>query len=82
MFASSAKVTPASGSPLTAVRLPASSIGALLAGGGLLLAEGVVVQARQRLLNGLSRAERAGIIDNFVATVFRSVEARPGEQPA
>ena len=30
----------------------------------------------------LSRAERAGIIDNFVATVFRSVEARHGAQQA
>jgi hypothetical protein len=30
----------------------------------------------------LSRTERAGIIDNFVATVFRSVEARDGEQRA
>jgi AcrR family transcriptional regulator len=30
----------------------------------------------------LSRAERAGIIDNFVATVFRSVETRQGAQQA
>jgi AcrR family transcriptional regulator len=30
----------------------------------------------------LSRTERAGILDNFVATVLRSVEARPGEERA
>jgi AcrR family transcriptional regulator len=29
--------------------------------------------------HALSRAERAGILENFVATVLRSVEARPGE---